>query len=74
VENEFGPTTMAHAMATIERFAVESGMTPRAVCDVFSAGMVATRVVAPHLLAKDRVQAAANDQSCQLPQSDAVAQ
>lgn len=54
----FEPETIEEALSQIGRYARENGLSPRVVCDLFSAGMVSARLLAPGLLGEDRAPSA----------------
>lgn len=50
MQKGFEPPSLQSAAATIERYALENGLTPGAVCDIFNAGLLAARILAPHMV------------------------
>lgn len=50
MDKSFEPLDIHEAAIHIEHYAREQGLSPGAMCDIFSVGMIAARVLAPHLL------------------------
>jgi hypothetical protein len=53
VNDNFEPKTIDGAVTRIAEYAREHKLTPGAVCDIFSAGLCAARILAPDLAGKE---------------------
>jgi hypothetical protein len=53
MNENFDPKTIESAAARIAEYAREHKLTPSAVCDIFSAGLCAARIIAPDLAGEE---------------------